>query len=95
MPGSIVRRIFLSALLGGAVAGVAMAVGYHLLVVPIVIEAEGHENTGSGETEGHPHGLGTHEHEHGHGAWAPDDGMGRTISTTITSLGAGLVSPCC
>ncbi len=90
MPGSIVRRIFLSALLGGAVAGVAMAVGYHLLVVPIVIEAEGHENTGSGETEGHPHGLGTHEHEHGHGAWAPDDGMGRTISTTITSLGAGI-----
>lgn len=85
MPGGIVRRIFLSAILGGAVAGVAMAIGYHFLVVPMILEAESHENTGSGEAESH-----SHEHGHGHDAWAPEDGMERTISTTITSLGAGI-----
>ena len=88
MSGGIIKRIFLSAILGGAVAGVAMAAGYHFLVVPMLLEAERYENAGSAEAESHAHGHGTHEN--GHDAWAPEDGMERTISTTLTSLGAGI-----
>ena len=88
MSRGIIRHIFLVAILGGAVAGIVLAIGYHFLIVPMILEAESYENVSSG-------GAGSHAHEqHGHGhkeeAWAPEDGTERTIYTALTSIAAGI-----
>ena len=81
MSGGIIRHIFLVAILGGTVAGIVLAVGYHFLVVPMVLEAETYENAAGDVTE---------SHEHAHDAWAPEDGTERTIYTVLTSIAAGI-----
>ena len=76
MSGGIISRVFLAAILGGAVAGCVLALGHQFLVVPMILEAESYE-TASGDG---------HDHAHPDEAWAPQDGVERTTYTVLTSV---------
>lgn len=101
MSGGIISRIFLAAILGGAIAGAVMAIGHHFVVVPMILEAESYETAGAGGGDGHAHDHGdaTATHDHGEEAWAPTDGGERTaytfLTSIITAVGFGLLLTGC
>jgi cobalt transporter subunit CbtA len=83
----IVSRIFLAAILGGAIAGLFLAGVQQFAVVPIILEAETYETAGDAEG-GHEHGAQAdaqeaHTHEE---AWAPADGVERTAYTVLADI---------
>jgi cobalt transporter subunit CbtA len=101
------RRIFLAAVLAGAVAGLALSAIEQWRVVPLILEAEtyetgsqSHSTEAAGETLVHASGE---EHSHDVVAivesepdgWAPGDGLERTLytvlATTLASIGFALV----
>lgn len=95
------RRIFLAAVLAGAVAGLVNAGLQQWRIVPLILEAETFESGGHshGQTaaEEHVHEDGTvHLHETESGAaehaeeWAPADGWERTGYTILATLLAGI-----
>ena len=98
MSGGIISRIFLAAILGGAIAGAVMAIGHHFMVVPMILKAESYETAGGDEGTGHAHEEGAAAHDHG-GGWAPADGAERTAYTFLTSIiiavGFGLLLTAC
>ncbi len=78
MIGGIVSRIFLVAIIGGAIAGLFNTGIQQIAVMPMILEAETYETDGAA---GHDHGDGAateaHSHDHGEGAWSPSDGLER------------------
>lgn len=83
MSRGIISRIFLAAILGGVIAGLVLAISYHFLVVPMVLEAESYEDADSGV-------AGSHDHDHEKDAWAPEEGAERTTYTVLSSIAAGI-----
>ena len=87
------RRIVMTALVAGALAGIFVTGLQMVTTVPLIIFAEEHE----GENEsGHEHGEETTEakqsgHDHDHGmAWMPEDGFERHGFTLLTSVLMGV-----
>ncbi len=94
----LVGRIFLTAVLAGAIAGVFMTAIQHVAVFPMIFEAETYEFAGGASGDGataHEHEPGAAAHEHDHEGWAPDDGIERTaysgLANIITAVGFGLL----
>lgn len=87
MTGGFINRIFVTALLGGAIAGLVLAGIQQFTVVPMILEAETYETSTSGN-HGQSHNHGT-EQDHG-GAWTPEDGAERSFYTFVTSMIAGI-----
>jgi cobalt transporter subunit CbtA len=90
----MIGRVLLAALLAGIAAGLFMSVIQHVRITPLILEAEKYENAG-----GHQH---SHETAAGETeiaqitepgaeeeAWAPTDGIERTLYTTLASVVAG------
>jgi cobalt transporter subunit CbtA len=73
------RAIILAAALAGGLAGLFMTMAQQVGTVPLIQEAEVHEQAAAD----HDHG----DHEH---AWAPDDGHERTAFTLMANLVAGV-----
>ncbi len=88
----MISRIFLAALFGGVLAGLALSAGQQVLVVPLILDAEVLEVAASA----HDHGS---EDAHDHEAWAPEDGSERTfytvLSCTLTAIGFALMLSAC
>ena len=76
----VIGRIFWTAILAGAVAGVLLTVIQQVVVYPIIFEAESYEvaepSVASGE----------HDHDHDHEGWAPRDGLERTLYSSLTNV---------
>ncbi len=90
----IIRRIFFSAILAGLITGVGLTALQWLGPIPLLLEAETYEQAGSGHG-GHDHGAADtqHTHDHDHGvaagaaeAWAPADGLERTVFTMLANV---------
>lgn len=86
MNTGIVSRVLLVGILAGLVAGLVLTGIQRLAVVPMIFEAESYE------IGGHSHGD---EAAAGHGeattgaqveAWAPDDGLERTLFTALANV---------
>ena len=76
------NTILLTALLAGGLAGLVMGGLQQLTVIPLLIEAESYETGGDEGDEA----AESAEDE----AWAPDDGMERTIWTVVNSMLVGV-----
>jgi cobalt transporter subunit CbtA len=85
----MIGRVFLAALLAGIAAGLIMSAIQHVRLTPLILTAEKYESAGA------------HEHQHGtevqsapQDAWAPQNGLERTLYTTLASViaGAGFAS---
>jgi len=95
----MLHRILLAALVAGFVGGLATAVLQHFTTTPLILEAELYENGEAGAVRsslngatyggarlilahtGADHGEGDHE------AWAPADGIERTLYTAVATVG--------
>lgn len=86
------RRIVLSALLAGLVAGLALTLLQRLQVLPLIVEAETYELAEPAGAPVHADGL---SHEHDARGWAPADGIERTaytaLANVLTAVGFGLL----
>jgi cobalt transporter subunit CbtA len=99
------RRIFLTALLAGLIGGLVVSVVQEFTTTPVILHAEEFENAApdSGHKHGalRP-GLAlsstAHAHEHGEKAaaatepeaWGPENGIERTLHTTLANVLAGV-----
>ncbi len=87
----IVSRIFLAAILGGAIAGVFLAGVQQFAVLPIILEAETYETAGDAQG-GLEQGVQADTQEE---TWAPSDGVERSAYTVLvdilTAVGFGLL----
>lgn len=88
----MIRRVLLSALLAGLLAGAFVTVAQMVRVTPLILQAEHYENAGAATSHDHAHhhaGAGEPE------AWAPEDGVERTLFTllanVLTGIGFGLL----
>jgi cobalt transporter subunit CbtA len=75
----MIGRVLLAALLAGIAAGLLMGAIQQVRITPLILEAEKYEHAG-----GHDHGATAAEV-----AWAPEDGLERTLYTTLASVVAG------
>lgn len=86
LTGGIINRIFITALLGGVIAGLVLGGIQYFTIIPMVLEAETYETAGAVASQSHEEGGGTAVEE----AWAPQDGLERTVSTFANSAILGI-----
>ncbi|WP_026380216.1 CbtA family protein [Afifella pfennigii] len=85
------RNIVLSAAAAGLVAGLVAALFQHFVTTPLILEAETYEMAALGTPAPGEEGLSVTASTHGDGAaWAPHDGLERTLYTTGASIVMGL-----
>lgn len=89
-------RFLLAAILAGVLSGVFVTAVQALRVTPLILEAETYENAG-GEAQAHSNEAGKevpadqHATEaSGDEAWAPEDGIERTLYTMLTNVLVGV-----
>lgn len=99
------RRIVLSAILSGLVAGALITAVQWFALLPMIAQAETYET--ASPAAGHAGHDGGHGHSHGHGhghshdadEWMPADGMERNLYTLLTNalaaIGFGLLLTAC
>lgn len=86
----MLKRVLAAGLLAGLVAGLAMAVLQHFTTVPLIMAAEAYEETLVAPLA--ESAIATHDHgaaaagDHDAAAWAPGDGLERTLSTTVATI---------
>ncbi|PCK07038.1 MAG: hypothetical protein COA42_16380 [Alteromonadaceae bacterium] len=96
----IFYRTILSALCVGLLAGLILSATQMAAVTPIIIEAESFEQEqtplsqaplshGAHDHSGHSHGD-SDGHHHSPDAWAPDDGLERTLYTVFANVLASI-----
>jgi len=79
----MIGRVVLAALLAGIAAGFLMSAIQQVRITPLILQAEKYEHAG-----GHEHGTAATEASRDE-AWAPQDGLERTLYTTLASIVAG------
>ena len=90
------RRVFLAAVLAGAVAGLVMSLVQHYRVTPFIFAAEVFENAAPAhDATSHDHGTTTVQAptavaEEEPAAWQPEDGFERTAYTVLANLVVGI-----
>ncbi len=94
MVGGIISRIFLVAIIGGALAGLFHTAIQQIAVIPLILEAETYE-TGDAGAGAHSHevagqgqdvAVGTQGHSHDEEAWSPEDGIERLAYTALANV---------
>lgn len=80
----MLRRVLWTALAAGLIAGVFVSLAQQVEVVPLILEAETYE-AGAAPHDEAVAGAGG-EHEHDGGAWAPSDGIERTLFTFLSNF---------
>lgn len=91
----MIKRLIIIALTAGLLSGVGATVFQMAYAVPLILEAEEFEvaTEANAPVDGHDEHAAGHGHSHSHGddaAWAPADGMERTLSTLGANLFAGM-----
>ncbi len=96
---SIFRQLFMIAAIAGLLAGVFVTVVHQVATVPVILAAEVYENAADAApaapmTEPMPGMAGDaaagEEHHHDANAWAPADGMERTLFTGLADILTGI-----
>ncbi len=77
------KRIIVTALLAGLLAGLALSVIQEFTTTPIILHAESLE----GKAEGSVHTLSV---PHGEESWHPDEGIERTLFTALSNILMGI-----
>jgi len=92
----MLTRFLLAAILAGVLAGVFVTAVQAIRVTPLILKAETFENSGN-ETRAHSHGHDNHADDGHHAndatddaAWAPHDGIERTLYTLLTNMLVGV-----
>jgi cobalt transporter subunit CbtA len=82
----MIGRVLLAALLAGIAAGFLMGAIQQVRITPLILEAEKYEQAGSPD-----HGAGepAKSEEAAAETWAPENGLERTLYTTLASIVAG------
>lgn len=87
----MLNRILFAALVAGIVGGLATAVLQHFTTTPLILEAERYENGGAEAALLGAAIVLVHDHDGAHApgssAWAPDDGLERTLFTSLGTIG--------
>lgn len=78
----LIRRVLLSALAAGLLAGLLTSGLQALTTTPLILQAETFESAAPAV----PHDHGTAAHDHDGDAWAPADGVERTLYTTVANV---------
>lgn len=83
----MIRQVLFSAVLAGLLAGLLTSALQAVTTTPLILHAETFE---AGEAPAaHDHGTAAaagHSHSHGEDAWAPGDGIERTVYTTMANI---------
>ncbi|MEE9139503.1 MAG: CbtA family protein [Alphaproteobacteria bacterium] len=91
----MIRQVLTAAVLAGIAGGFLVSAFQSVRVIPLVLEAETFEAAGPATAAGHV-GEGA---EHREGAWAPAEGLERTVYTVLTNvltaIGFALVLAAC
>jgi cobalt transporter subunit CbtA len=94
-------RLFLVALIAGAISGIFVTIVHQIATVPVILAAEVYEN-GAAEAQPAADAAAPAEaaaHEHEDEGWAPADGLWRTFYTVLadvlTGIGFALVLVAC
>jgi len=75
------------ALIVGLLAGLLLTAIQRVQVVPLIVEAESYEQAAPAPE--HAHGA-AHQHQHAADAWAPEDGIERTLYTVLANVLAAI-----
>lgn len=84
----MLRRLLTVALLAGVLTGLAVSVVQQFTTTPLILHAETYENAGLGDGHGAKLVLANAGHEPE--AWAPGDGLERTLYTAVANVIAGV-----
>jgi len=79
----MIRRLFLSALVAGVLAGLLVSPLQSVTTVPLILIAETSEPASPAATHIHDQAA---AHRHGGAAWVPEDGIERTVHSTIANI---------
>jgi cobalt transporter subunit CbtA len=97
----MLMRILATGLVAGALAGGIVASLQSVTTTPLILKAEtyekaegGHDHGAAGAAPAHSHEAGAPAHSHDAAAegeeWAPEDGVQRTLFTTLATVSAGI-----
>lgn len=82
------KQIVSIAVFAGLLAGLVLTAVQQIQVIPSILEAETYEAAGAiAPVAGHRHEVDT---AHDHAAWAPEEGLERTLFTTFANVTIGL-----
>ncbi|MGY4802737.1 CbtA family protein [Teichococcus aerofrigidensis] len=82
------RRLLVVALFAGILAGAVASLGHQWNTVPTILVAETYEHQDSAAPGHADHAA--EAHEHGAEAWAPEDGLERTLYTVLADMLTGI-----
>jgi cobalt transporter subunit CbtA len=82
----MLQRLLLSGVLAGLIVGALVTMIHLTMVTPIILEAETYEAKAEAAPPMHSHDAGTPAHSHGETAWAPEDGLERSLYTLAANL---------
>lgn len=95
----MIRGVLLAGLVAGLIAGLVVTLAQMVRVTPLILQAETYETAAEGVGSGHGHGQsaqGTADDsaaaaaEHSTDAWAPADGIERTLFTALANIITGI-----
>ncbi|MGY8997315.1 MAG: CbtA family protein [Alphaproteobacteria bacterium] len=95
----MIGRLLTAALVSGVLVGVLISVVHHFTTTPIILHAEHYEGTGGDEqamvmwsdsVAGGQFYLAHGDEEHGDEVWAPENGLERTLFTSLANIITGV-----
>jgi len=91
----VLRRILISALVAGLLAGLVTSALQAVTTTPLILQAETYESAVPAGGHDHAAPASTHDHAaaghvHDEDAWAPADGLERTFYTTVANVVGGI-----
>lgn len=83
----MIKQIARTAAFAGLIAALLLTLMQSLWVTPMIVEAEGFETAEPvASAPAHSHAEGAAPHSHDGDAWAPEDGLERTLFTGLSNL---------
>jgi cobalt transporter subunit CbtA len=82
----MLQRLLLSGILSGLIVGAFVTMIHLTMVTPISLEAQTYESKSEPAIAAHSHAVGTPAHSHAEEAWAPEDGLERSLYTLAANL---------
>ncbi len=81
------RRVFLTGIIAGLLAGLALTLVQAFTTVPLILQAEVYDTAPTGD---HAHQPAAPAHEHPAESWSPMDGLERSLYTALANIVAGV-----
>jgi cobalt transporter subunit CbtA len=82
----MIKRIAQTAGFSALLAALLLTLLQSLWVSPLILEAETYESAEPVAEHSHAQGTAAHDHHHDADAWAPQDGLQRTLFTGLSNL---------